>query len=180
VRDVGPQQLRTDALLSVGSPLGVLPVMTYLHAAAFQLAIAARDMEEAGAHANDELLVAGLRALVDTTGALAARMGIDTEFAVVTPLLSVVAVAKDGGWTVEEISSSLTADNLPGLEGEAGLLLDVASGRRNPVLALRGDGIKMNQPRRLMKLAAIAKENPGLPGGAVLRKAAPIVGALSR
>lgn len=176
----GPQQIEAEALLPVGSPLGVLPVMTYLHAASFQLAVAARDMAKAGAQANDELLAAGLRALVDTTGALAARMGMETEFAVITPLLSIVTVTKEGGWTVEELSAPPTNGDLPGLEGEAGLLLDIASGRRNPVLAMRGKKIKMNQPQRLMKLSAIAAENPGLPGGAVLRRAAPIIGALSR
>ena len=165
---------------AVGSPLGPLPVLTYVHAAAFQLAISGRDMAAAGAQVPDSLLLAGLRALVDTTGALAARMGIDTVFAVQTPLGSVVTVAQDGGWTVDEVESGEIDDGLPGLEGDAGILLDVAAGRRNPVTTLRGSGIKINQMQRLMKLAPIAKENPGLPGGPILRKSAPLIAAFGR
>ena len=117
---------------------------------------------------------------MDTTGALAARMGIDTVFAVQTPLGSVVTVAQDGGWTVDEVESGEIDDGLPGLEGDAGILLDVAAGRRNPVTTLRGSGIKINQMQRLMKLAPIAKENPGLPGGPILRKSAPLIAAFGR
>ena len=173
-------ELSEVATLPVGSPLGPLPVMTYVHAAAFQLAITGRDMTAAGGDVPDSLLLAGLRALVDTTGALAARMGIDTVFAVVTPIGSVVTVAEDGGWTVEDVDSVNLGGDLPGLEGDAGLLLDVASGRRNPVTTLRGGRIKINQMQRLMKLAPIAKENPGLPGGPILRKSAPLIAVLGR
>lgn len=173
-------ELSAVATTPVGSPLGPLPVMTYIHAAAFQLAITGRDMKAAGAQVPDSLLIAGLRALVDTTGALAARMKIDTTFAVVTPIGSVVTVADADGWTVEEVDSVDLDGDLPGLEGDAGLLLDVAAGRRNPVTTLRGGRIKINQMQRLMKLAPIAKENPGLPGGPILRKSAPIIAAFGR
>ncbi len=168
------------ATTSVGSPLGAIPVMTYVHAAAFQLAICARDMERAGADVPDRLLITGLRALVDTTGALAARMDIDITFAVVTPIGSVVMVAEQGGWTVDELGENDLVVDMPGLEGDAGTLLDVAAGRRNPVTALRGRSIKINQMQRLMKLAPIAKENPGLPGGSILRRSAPIIAAFGR
>lgn len=173
-------ELAEVATSKVGSPLGPLPVMTYVHAAAFQLAITGRDLKAAGAQVPDSLLIAGLRALVDTTGALAARMGIDATFAVVTPIGSVVTVAEAGGWTVDDVDAVDLDGDLPGLEGDAGLLLDVAAGRRNPVTTLRGDRIKINQMQRLMKLAPIAKENPGLPGGPVLRRSAPLIAAFGR
>lgn len=173
-------ELAEVATIKVGSPLGPLPVMTYVHAAAFQLAITGRDLKAAGAQVPDSLLIAGLRALVDTTGALAARMGIDATFAVVTPIGSVVTVANSDGWTVEDVDAMDLDGDLPGLEGDAGILLDVAAGRRNPVTTLRGDRIKINQMQRLMKLAPIAKENPGLPGGPVLRRSAPLIAAFGR
>lgn len=180
VLDYDRDGLAELAVTSVGSPLGALPVMTYVHAAAFQLAVCSRDLEQAGAQTPDRLLTAGLRALVDTTGALAARMGIDTTFAVVTPVASVVTISQQGGWTVNEVGVADVVGDLPGLEGDAGTLIDVAAGRRNPVTTLRGRGIRINQMQRLMKLAPIAKENPGLPGGPILRKSAPIIAAFGR
>lgn len=177
IDDKGPAGI---GLIPVGSPLGELPVSTYLHAAAFQLAIASRDLVPAGSVESDRLILAGLRALVDTTGALAARMGIDTTFAVVTPIGSVVTVAGNGGWTVTDIDAAHLDDQLPGLSGDAATLLDVAAGRRNPVTAIRGPEISINQMKQLMRLAPIAQENPGLPGGPVLRKAAGILGRFAR
>ena len=164
----------------VGSPLGTLPVLTYLHAAAFQLAIAGRDMQRAGAEVPDSLLLAGLHALVDTTGALAARMDIDTTFAVVTPIGSVVTVAANGGWTVTRVDSDEVDPSFPGLEGQAGLLLDMAAGRRNPVTMLTGNAVKVREMSSLMRLAPIAQANPGLPGGPVLRKSAAVLGRFAR
>lgn len=166
-------------LRSVGSPLGELPVLTYLHAAAFQLAIAARDMDKSGAQTPDTLLVAGLRALVDTTGALAARMGIDTTFAVVTPIASVITTASNGGWLVADVDPADVSSELPGLQGDAGVLLDVAAGRRNPVSAIRSREFRISQVRELLRLAPIAQKNPGLPGGPVLRSSARIIGRLA-
>lgn len=163
------------ALLPVGSPLGVLPVLTYLHAAAFQLAVAARDLRKAGVFAPDRLISAGLAALVDTTGALAARMEIDSSFAVQTQLGTVATTSIEQTWIVTE--STEHDANLPGLSGDAGLLIDMASGRRNPLGPIRSKQVQIRDMGSLMKLAPIAQANPGLPGGPILRRAAVVLGA---
>lgn len=165
------------AMSPVGSPLGELPVITYIHAAAFQLAVAARDLRKSGATVPDRLVLAGLRALVDTTGALAARMGIDAAFAVVTPSASILTISGDGGWIVREVDASEVVGELPGLEGDIGLVIDVAAGRKNPLRRLRNREIVIHDLPGLMKLAPIAQENPGLPGGPLLRKAAGVLSA---
>lgn len=163
------------ALLPVGSPLGVLPVLTYLHAAAFQLAVAARDLGNAGVSVPDNLISSGLAALVDTTGALAARMKIDTSFAVQTQLGTVITTSTEQTWTVTE-SADRDVD-LPGLRGDAALLIDMASGRRNPIGPIRSKQVQIRDMSSLMKLAPIAQANPGLPGGPILRRAAVVLGA---
>lgn len=176
----GVQSLEDLALKSVGSPLGELPVITYIHAATFQLAVAARDLRKAGAVVPDRLPLAGLRALVDTTGALAARMGIDTAFAVVTPAASVLTVARHGGWIVQEVDPSEVHEELPGLEGDVGLVIDVAAGRKNPLGKMRKKELILHNLPSLMKLAPIAQENPGLPGGPILRKAAGVLSVFGK
>jgi hypothetical protein len=107
-------------------------------------------------------------------------MSIESVFAVVTPIAGVVTVADDNGWSVDNLDGTDVPDDLPGLRGDAGLLLDIAAGRRNPVTALRGKGVRINHLHRLLKLAPIAKENPGLPGGSILRRSTPLIAALGR
>jgi hypothetical protein len=169
---LGQPSFERTYLLDVGSPLGVLPVLTYAHAAAFQLAVAARDLKPAGAKVPESLLVAGLRALVDTTGALAARMHITSSLAAVTVHGSVFAAAIPVGWTAGSVEADFARNNFPGIEGKIGVLLDIAAGRKNPVSRLRKRDLTIRELPQLMQLAPIARDVPGLPGGVVLRKAA--------
>ncbi|MGB2969356.1 MAG: hypothetical protein WBB77_05410 [Candidatus Nanopelagicales bacterium] len=167
------------ALIDVGSPLGPLPIITYMHAGAFQLAVNARDLEVAGATTSQSLSKAGLRALVDTTGALAARMHITATFAVVTPASSVFTVSGEGGWVAGDIGPT-EGRELAGIEGDIGVVLDIASGRKNPVRRLHQKEITVRDVPAMLRLAPIAHANPGLPGGPVLRKAASFLSVFDR
>lgn len=167
------------ALTDVGSPLGSLPIITYMHAGAFQLAVNARDLEVAGAPTSESLSKAGLRALVDTTGALAARMHIKATFAVVTPVSSVFTVSGAGGWIAGDIGPN-EGRELAGIEGEIGTVLDIASGRKNPVRRLHKKEITVRDVPAMLRLAPIAHDNPGLPGGPVLRRAASFLSVFGR
>lgn len=178
--DTANHSLHEVGLQPVGSPLGSLPVLTYIHAAAFQLAVCARDLRKAGASQPTTLAIAGLRALVDTTGALASRMGIDARFAVVTPSASALTIASDEGWIVQDLESHKLGDDLPGLEGDLGLVIDVAAGRKNPLRRLRRNELVIHDMPGLLRLAPIAQENPGLPGGPILRKAAGVLSVFGR
>jgi len=167
------------ALQPVATPLGSLPLVTYMHAGAFQLAVSARDLQPDSDHVPDALLIAGLRALVDTTGALAARMHIDSEFAVVTPAVSVFTATGPGNWITSNVDTTLGRD-VAGVEGQIGNVLDVAAGRRNPLRGLGSREISVRDVPAMLKLAPIAHANPGLPGGPLLRRTASWLTVLNR
>ncbi len=159
------------ALRSAASPLGPLPLITYLHAGAFQLAISARDIEPDFDRIPDSLLTAGLRALVDTTGALASRMEISSDFAVVTPSTSVFTATSQQSWITQNVEASLGRE-VAGVEGNIGVVLDVGAGRINPLRGIGGRQVSIRNLPALLRLAPIANANPGLPGGPLLRKTA--------
>lgn len=159
------------AMKDVASPLGVLPVITYLNAASFQLAVYARDLRSAGAVVPTSLELAGLRALLDTTGCLSTRLGIDGRVAAVSPDGGAASWVTGEAWLTSGVDVE-TGRAMPGIEGELGLLLDIAAGRDNPARALRKKKLRIRELPQLMRFAPIVQDVPGLPGGPVLRKAA--------
>lgn len=167
------------ALKPVATPLGSLPLVTYMNAGAFQLAVSARDLQPDSSQVPDSLLVAGLRALVDTTGALAARMHIDSEFAIVTPTVCVFTATGPGNWITGNVDTTL-GRGVAGVEGDIGNVLDVASGRRNPLRGLGSRELTVRDVPAMLRLAPIAHDNPGLPGGPLLRRTASWLSALNR
>jgi hypothetical protein len=62
------------------------------------------------------------------------------------------------------------------VEAPAGLLLDAASGRANPVPALARRKLKVHELSGLMRLAPIVSAAPGIPGGPILALAARTLG----
>ncbi len=163
----------------VRSVLGPLPLMSIVVAGCYELAVHALDLAPAGARApGRDLLDAGLGALTDVTGALAARSEIDTTFASLTP---------EGRWVVGVAGQSWTTMSLPevpqdwpAVEGTAAVLLDVSAGRRSaPVLLARRE-LRLHHVPELMGLASIVAEVPGLPGGATLQGAVRHVAGVGR
>ncbi|NQU36879.1 MAG: hypothetical protein HQ526_04690 [Actinobacteria bacterium] len=167
------------ALTPVATPLGSLPLVTYMHAGAFQLAVSARDLQPDSDLVPDSLLIAGLRALVDTTGALAARMDIDSQFAVVTPPVSVFTATGANTWITGNVDTTLGRE-VAGVEGGIGNVLDVASGRRHPLRGLGSRELTVRDVPAMLRLAPIAHDNPGLPGGPLLRRTASWLSVLNR
>ncbi len=167
------------AVRLVSTPLGALPLITYMHAAAFQLAVSARDLSVAGASESQDLSMAGLRALVDTTGALAARAEIDAQFSTVTPAGSVFTVTGPGSWIAGSIDQ-VGGRDFAGVEGPIGTVLDIASGRQNPLRRITSRDVSVRDVPALLRLAPIAYDNPGLPGGPLLRKTASFLSMFHR
>lgn len=75
----------SQARLVTASPLGPVPIGTYLCASAFHLAVTARDLIGAGAPSSAELDELGVVALVDSSGAVASRLRAVASIAVLTP-----------------------------------------------------------------------------------------------
>ena len=154
----------------VRSVLGPLPLSTLVGAGAYELAVHALDLAPAGARTpSPALLSAGLAALVDTTGALAARCDIEAGAGCISPHGGWAFGARPGHWTTLELPE--VPAEWAVVEGHAADLLDASAGRRAgpPMLARRE--LRVHHLAGLLALAPIVEAVPGLPGGAALRMA---------
>ncbi len=154
----------------IRSVLGPLPLGTLVAAGAYELAVHTLDLAPAGARApSPTLLSAGLAALVDTTGGLAARHGITAGAGCVSPEGGWAFAAATGAWTTLELPA--VPPSWPAVQGRAADLLDASAGRRAvpPMLARRD--LRLHHVTGLLALAPIVEAVPGLPGGSALRSA---------
>ncbi|MCW2618421.1 MAG: uncharacterized protein JWR28_1570 [Modestobacter sp.] len=157
------------------STVGRLPLLSVVLGQAYELAVHGLDLASAGAPAPPaEVLQSGIAALADVTGALAAAGGITAGAALATPDGGWAFASDDTGWTVRR----LRAGEVPGtaVEAPADLLLDAASGRVNPVIAVARRRLKVHQLTGLLQLAPIVQSAPGIPGGPILQLAARTLG----
>jgi len=158
----------TEALLPVGGPIGVVPLGTLVAATAFQCAVAARDLGPAGVSTPESLSAAGLCALIDTVGAVAAQQQASVCLAVITPSLCIGTGSRSGDWCTHRVSDDTTS---PTLLGDTGLLLDIAAGRASaPAAYARGD-LRARDLTGLLALVQVLARAPGLPGAEGLRQA---------
>lgn len=152
----------------VRSSVGELPVLSLLHAGCYELAVHALDLAPCGAPPPPkELLSRGLGALIDVTGALSARSGID---------ITVTAQSSSGGWAFTSDAEGWTTQPVPagdfagvGVRGTVPDLLDASAGRVALPLLLLQRRLQVQQLPSFMRLAPLVSEVPGLPGGAALR-----------
>ena len=157
------------------STVGRLPLLSVVLGQAYELAVHGLDLAAAGAPpVPPEVLSAGLAALADVTGALAADTGITGGAALTTPDGGWRFAADDAGWTVERVPAGRVAGTA--VEASADLLLEAASGRVNPVPALARRRLKVHELSGLMRLAPIVQSAPGIPGGPILALAARTLG----
>jgi hypothetical protein len=159
--------LEEEALLPVGGPLGVVPLGTLVAASAYQCAVAARDLVPAGVQPPSDLLAHGLAALVDTVGAVAAQQPADLSLTAETPQVRIGTGVRGEDWRTTVVTVAIG----PTLVCDAGLLLDIASGRASaPAAYARGDLRAHDLPGLLVVAQALASA-PGLPGTEGLRTA---------
>jgi hypothetical protein len=168
------------ALLELDSALGPLPLLTQIHASAHEIALAALDCfpDRAAAQFGLDRAItdAGIAALVDVVGALAYRQGVRAEAG--------VWGTGTGGWLFRADAEGWRtvpgSGGVPGIEGAAVTVLGVPAGRAAlPSLLAKGE-IRLHRIGGLMALAPLVEQVPGLPGGALLRRAVGVVGLLGR
>ncbi len=161
------------ALLPTATLLGPLPVLTFLHATAYQLAVSALDLQPVGATVAPVLLDDGLLALVDTLGALAARQELTASLTAVTEGDAVGFGSRGRAWRTVHGPDVADGARGPVVQGDTRVLLDATSGRADNIagLWLRRDLVTHDLPG-LLRLAPILEAVPGIPGGAALRGAA--------
>jgi uncharacterized protein (TIGR03083 family) len=163
-----------DHALTV-STVGRLPMLSVVLGQCYELAVHGLDLADAGAPPVPvEVLLSGLAALADVTGALAARCGITGGAALATP---------DGGWRFAADGSGWTVRPVPpgdasgtAVEAPVDLLLEAASGRVNPVTAVARRRLTVHRLGGLLRLAPIVQAAPGIPGGPILQLAARTLG----
>lgn len=164
-------EARTLGTTPVRSVLGPLPLSAVVSAATYELAVHALDLAPAGAPAPPTtLLSAGLAALVDVTGALAARCGIEATAG---------ALAPEGGWVVAVHGDDWLTTQLPDVptgwavvDGSAAALLDASAGRRSVPGMLARREMRLHHIGGLLALAPIVEAVPNLPGASALGGAA--------
>jgi uncharacterized protein (TIGR03083 family) len=158
------------------STVGTLPLLSVVLGQAYELAVHGLDLAAAGAPpVPAEVLSAGLAALADVTGALAAASGISGGASLTTPAGGWRFAADADGWTVEPVAPGPVAGTA--VEAPADLLLEAASGRANPVTALARRRLRVHELSGLLRLAPIVQAAPGIPGGPLLALAARTLGS---
>jgi uncharacterized protein (TIGR03083 family) len=170
--DDEPVELDTAPTVSV---VGSIPLLSVVLGQAYELAVHGLDLVSCGAHPPEEkVLLSGLAALADVTGALAASMGISGGVCLTTPTGGWAFAADGEGWTVRRVAPGDVEG--PSVEARADLLLEAASGRINPVPAVARRRLKVHDIGGLLQLAPIVRAVPGIPGGPILQLAARTVG----
>ena len=161
------------------STLGPLPLAGIVHAGCYELAVHALDLAPCGARPPDDVLLdAGLAALIDVTGALAARHAIHVP---------VAAQPRGGGWRVvvdgDTWATERTAPGKvdgPAILGSASDILDASAGRAAVPLLLLQRRIVVQDLTQFLRLAPLVEEVPGIPGAALLKRAASTVTGVTR
>jgi uncharacterized protein (TIGR03083 family) len=167
-----PVELDTAPAVSV---VGRVPLLSVVQGQAYELAVHWLDLVSCGAEPPPpEVLQAGLAALTDVTGALAADTGITGRVMLATPDGGWAFSADANGWQVRRVPAGIIDG--PAVEGAADLLLEAASGRINPVPAAARRALKVHEVGGLLQLAPIVQKVPGIPGGPILQLAARTVG----
>ncbi len=159
----------------VRSAVGELPLLSLLSAGCYELAVHALDLRPCGAEPPSPFLLSrGLAALIDVTGALAARHAVAMTVTAQTPTGGWSFTASERGWTNVEVTAG--AYSGVGVRGSGADLLDVSAGRMALPSLLLTRRLSVQQLPQFMRLAPILSEVPGLPGGAALKAG---VGGLS-
>ncbi|WP_370147853.1 hypothetical protein [Streptacidiphilus sp. EB129] len=167
-------------LVPLDSVLGPLPLLTQVHATGHELALAALRCVPPGS-VPEPVTEAGVAAMVDVVGALAWRQGVRTSAGVWGGGSSGWVFRSDAtGWRTDSRAVVGADPAVPGVEGEAATVLGVPAGRSAlPGLLARGE-LRLHRIGGLMALAPLVEQVPGLPGGALLRRAVGMVGLLGR
>lgn len=152
------------------STVGPLPVLSLVHAGTYELAVHALDLAPCGAPPPAPLLLdRGLAALIDVTGSLSARAGVDIALTGMSPSGGWRFTSAADGWTTEPVAAG-SFDGV-GVWGAARDLLDASAGRSGLPQLLLARRLHVQQLPQWMRLAPLLEEVPGLPGGAALRTA---------
>lgn len=161
-----------QARLVTPSALGPVPMGTLLHATAFHLAVVARDLMPAGAPACPELDELAVVGIIDSAGAVAARLGAAASIAARTTQAASGTGTAPGRWRTVVVPPEVKHLG-PAVQGPAGTLVDVAAGRVDFLAVARS--VRLHHARRLVAMSIVLDGIPELPAAAMLRRTASVV-----
>jgi uncharacterized protein (TIGR03083 family) len=170
----------------VETSIGPLPLASKIIGHAFELAVHSLDLTDGRADdVPEKLLDSGVAALVDVTGALAARSGIDTTIAVITPQgcwATGTAATAERAWTTVRLDGDIRPSALgwPAVAGQAADVLEAASGRALAVQLIATRRLRVHRPAALLRLLPALESAPGLPGGSALQASIQALGQAGR
>jgi hypothetical protein len=168
-----------ESLLLTPTILGPLPLLTAIHGVAYPLALVALDLQAAGVTAPPDLLDAGLNALVDTTGALAARAQVTASITARVPARQFGAGATGGDWCTRDLGSASPTDAGPAVIGDVPTVLTATAGRADVVGLYRSGALRFHDLPGLLHWVPVVESVPGLPGGRTLGRAGRYLGAVT-
>ena len=156
----------------VTTPVGALPATSAVHTVCYELAVHALDLARAGAAPPAaDLLDAGLGALMDVTGSLAAAAGLRiTVSAGDAQNPGWRFTSGDGGWWTTRAEGRPSPPHTA-VRGELADLLDVSAGRANAAALIAARRLHVENLPTFLRLAPLVESVPNLPGGATLRAA---------
>lgn len=178
----GTGDWQREGLLTTPTILGPLPLLTSIHGAAYAMALVALEIAGAdpGGDAPTALLDTGLDALVDTTGGLAARVGVAASITARIPERAIGTGALAGEWCSRDVSHLPVSDAGPAIVAPTHVVLAVTAGRADVASLYRTGSLRVHDLPGLLPWIEVVEAVPGLPGGAVLARAGRYLGTVSR
>jgi hypothetical protein len=147
-----------------------------LFASTYQLGVALLDLQPCGAPIDDSISHAAVLAVLDTTGALAARKRVDGTFTAVTPTGVVAAAAHNGWWRTSE--PVVDPHFGPTVIAPANVVLDVTSGRAHVSHLYRTGQLHVRDLAGMARLGPVLEGIPGVPPLAAVGRAMVVVDAV--
>lgn len=159
--------------------MGELTLTGLVVARCYELAVHTLDLAPAHVAPDPRVLGAGVAALADVTGALAARQQLRVTVAVTTPEGGWVVGAAAGSWTTIRLDRSPGRSlGWPGIDGSAADVLDAAAGRVPAVQLLVARRLRVHDAPALLRLLPAIEDV--VPGGPGLRAAAGVLSGAGR
>ena len=168
-----------ESLLPTPTALGPLPLLTAIHGAAYPMALIALDLAAVVGEAPADLLDTGLDALVDTTGAFAARAGVAASITARVPGRQIGTGASDGSWCTRDVSEADPQAAGPAVIADVATVLTVTAGRADVAGLYRSGSLRLHDISGLLNWVPVVETVPGLPGGAALARAGRYVGTVT-
>lgn len=166
----------------VSTPLGPLPLLTALHGVSYSQTLTLLPILDSSDARVRELLPMALPALVDTTGAFAARARATASLVALTASGNVGTGADGGAWRTRLLDSS--AASSPGRLGprvmaDAATLIAVTAGVADVPRAYRSGQLRFAELGGLMRWVPVLEHVPGMPAAAALGRAASYISGMS-